>query len=236
VIFGSLVRVEATLVRGTLAEDGGGSGVEADEGRGINVQDDVTGDRGTLELVSSTLDHHQGIALFAAGSDLTIDGTLIRDIVPAAGKAGRGINLQPGVPSNQPAAATIRSSLVERVAELGIMVGGAQVTLQDSMVRDVISNPEGLFGDGIAVIAALGQLDVVGSTVERCARAGLSVFSGTAALDHSRLWCHPIDITVQDVGEGPGTLTDRGGNECGCGDQIEVCHASAAGLEPPATL
>ncbi len=229
-VFGSVLRVEATLVRGTLPHQEGG--VVLDEGRGINLQDDVTGDRATVDLVSSTLDRHHGIGLFASGTDLTITATLIRDILDAGTHTGRGINLQPGVPNDEPVVATMSGSLVERAMEFGMLVGGAQLSLHDSVVRDISANGLGLFGDGIAVVTATAELDAVGSTVEHCARAGLSVFGGSAALTDIRLWCHPIPIAVQRSG----SLTDGGGNQCGCDGELGTCQISTTNLEPPAPL
>jgi hypothetical protein len=233
-LFGSVMRVDSTLVRGTLPHPGGDP--DYDEGRGVNLQDDITGDRGTVEVVSSTVDLHRGIGLFAVGTDLTLTGTLIRDILTADGDLGRGINLQPGDPSGEPAIATMDGSLIERVTEFGIMVGGAQVLLQSSVVREVTADPNGLFGDGIAVLTGAGHLDSVNASIEHCARAGLSAFSGSAALAGTRLWCHPIDIALQDNIDGEAALTDLGGNQCGCDGESEPCQASATDLEPPSPI
>jgi len=233
-LFGSVMRMERTLVRGTLPHPG--ADPDYAQGRGINLQDDITGDRGSVEVVSSTVDRHHGVGLFATGTDLSLEGTLIRDILTADGQGGRGINLQPGEPSGEPVVATIGTTLVEGVTEFGIMVGESQVSLSGSVIREVAANADALFGDGVAVLTSAAQVDSVGSSIEHCDRAGLSVFGGSTALASTRLWCHPINIALQIMGGGEPSLTDHGGNQCGCGDQTEPCQATTTELVPPSPL
>jgi hypothetical protein len=235
-IIGSVVRLERVTIADTLASTDPVTGQTLDGGRGINVQDDDIGNRGILEVVDSAVVGSWGLGVFIAGGDASLHGTWIRDSKAAAAEGGRGVNLQPSAIDAQPSTATIQSSLVANNQQFGIFVGESILTLENSEVRGVSPAGEFGFGDTIAVVGVTSALSVVTSRMANSMRAGLSLFSANANLVDSRLSCHPIDIAVQDVGAGPSSLFDGGGNSCGCGEDYVPCKATASELTPPSPL
>jgi hypothetical protein len=234
--FGSLLRLEATAVSGTLPKADPGSGSVVISGRGLNIQHDVTGDRSMVEIVRSALMQNSNISIYAAGSDIVVADTLLGGS-PSGGEASiPGITLQPGEPPNTVTTAAIRGTLIEHTLELGILMWASELTMEDSCIRDVAPNDVGEFGDGIVVLDAPSQLTLNRSTIEAGGRAAVSVFGGSAALAGSQLWCFPIDIAVQDLPAAVARLTDAGDNRCGCGDQTRECRASYAELEAPSPM
>lgn len=237
-LFGAQARIASTLVRGTLPGVDPSTGAAVGGGRGVNIQDDITDARASVELVASTVEGNQGLGLFATGSDITLEATLIRDSLPGESETerGRGASLQPSALNEAPTVAVIHRSLVLRSQELGILVGGSQLTLDESVVRSVVPAPGNFgFGDAVAALPSSAEVSVLRSSLEDSGRAGLSLFGASGILTDSRLFCHPIDIAVEDLG-GTATLSDGGGNRCGCDGEIGSCKASTANLEPPSPL
>jgi hypothetical protein len=229
-MFGATARVDSTLVRGTRPDIDLPSGVEGG-GRGINIQDDLTDARSTVEIVASTIDQNFGNGVFATGSDLTVDGTLIAD---TQANDGRGINLQPSVLNGQPVVAVVRRTAVLRARELGVLVGASRLTLEDSVIEQVEPSDLG-FGDTITALEGTTEVTILRSTVVDSGRSGLSLFDAKGTLTDSRLLCHSIDIAIQNI-EDTAELIDGGGNECGCGEERHACKAKSASLEPPPPL
>lgn len=231
-LFGSTARLEATLVANTQPGFPGG-GSDLDGGRGINVQDDFTGDRGAVEIVQSTVEDSHGIGIFAAGSDLLLDQALVRRSVPGGDESGRGISLRPSGIGEASSTASVQRTLVADSGEFGIMVGGSTMTLEDSVVRQVAPSAAGQFGDVVAVLASPAELHASRTSFEQGGRAGLSVFGAVASLTDCLFSCHSIDIAVQDLLEVAAHLDDGGGNRCGCDGERYDCAAVSADLEPP---
>ena len=233
---GSTALIEGTIIGGTLPSIDPVTGLVSDGGRGVNVQDDEVGQRGTVEIVASTVADTHGLGVFTAGAELLLQGAWIRDSSPAALEGGRGVNLQPSVFDGLPCIATIRASLVSGSHQFGIFVGESQLNLEDSEVRDVAPAGELGFGDAVTAIGVTSALTVLRSRIASSQRAGLSVFSANASLEDSQLACHPIDIAVQDVGMGPPNLIDGGGNSCGCDGAFDACKSTPSELTPPSPL
>jgi hypothetical protein len=140
---GSTGSMEATIVRNTTAgPDGTGAGVAVLAEQGT---------RGKLDARTSIVEHSRKMGLWIAGSDINLDGVVVRDTLPAEGSTrlywGRGIQLQ--VYAKELPVASIRSSLVERNYDAGIIVGGGSASIVGTVVRDTEPDPTRGYGAGI---------------------------------------------------------------------------------------
>ncbi|KYF76712.1 hypothetical protein BE11_44050 [Sorangium cellulosum] len=127
-VLGSDATIEATVVRGTQ-QLAGGTGAT-----GIVVQQfPTTQERAKATLRSVLLSQNEGAGVLVAGSDATIEATVVRDTQPLPdGTAGRGIEIQ-----NQrgPSEVTLRTSLVEQNRDVGVLVTGSVATIEATVVR-----------------------------------------------------------------------------------------------------
>jgi hypothetical protein len=72
-----------------------------------------------------------------------------------------------------------------------------------------------------------------GSRVETSARAAVSAFEGVELqLQTNLIFCNPLDLARSDES----TLTDAGGNQCGCNEALDDCKVTPATLSPPEPL
>src|SRR5262249_19538503 len=79
VVSGSDATVEATVVRGTLP------GADGMGGRGFEVDDDsFTNERSNVTLRACLVEQNQEVGVAIAGSDATVEATVVRDTVEDA--------------------------------------------------------------------------------------------------------------------------------------------------------
>jgi hypothetical protein len=233
-VAGSDSTVEATAVRNTLPD------AALEGGRGIAVQAHrTTGRPSNFTLTSSLVDHNQEIGIFIEGSNVTIDGCLVRDtLIDAEGKAGRGVNVQPHWEPSVNSQLTLVRSIVERSTEVGVFVVDAQASIEHCLIRDTLVNSENLYGDGVGVISILSPAaaTVASTRIERSERAALAAFGAYAGLSRSALVCQAIDIDGEPALGSDFVIEDIGANLCGCPDADHACKAMTANLGPPAAL
>ena len=121
------------------------------------------------------------------------------------------------------------------------------MTAERLLVRDVAAQTsDGKFGDGIAVTTVAASTgDLVAAsftttdvTVTGSARASMSLFGATLAVERALLACSAFPLEVSEDYTGrtkdprPFQLDDRGNSHCGCGTTWEDCRAQSSGLEP----
>jgi hypothetical protein len=208
-------------------------------GDGISVIADYatgTGNRGTLELRRTLVrgNRESGVGVF--GSNATVEGVLVRDTLSSGVLArGQGVAVQ-DVPSlGERGSATVRDSAVYKSREGGLVAFASDLVAANVAVHETLpSEASGLYGDGIACIAASGPAAVQadGVLVDTSARAGISSFASALTLSGARLDCNVISM----IGEGDYHYDNAGGNVCGCGDDTEECHVVGAGLQAPEPL
>jgi len=132
-ISGSQVTLEATVVRDTLAQAS-----DQGAGRGINVQSAPgTGAPSNVTVRSCLVDRNGDLGVFVAGSNATIEGSVVRETQPQVfdQSSGRGFNVQDNS-TGQPANVTVVGSLVEANHDVGFYVQASSATLEGSIVRD----------------------------------------------------------------------------------------------------
>ena len=142
-VVGADATVEGTVVRATMPQ-------ASDQrfGNGIVVQlacDQGLCDptrRSTATIRGSLVEQNHHVGLLVAGSDVTVEGTVVRATLPQASDqtSGQGITVQPSCVQGvcDPATrstATIRGSLVEQNQEVGLFVGGSDITVEGTVVR-----------------------------------------------------------------------------------------------------
>lgn len=128
--------------------------------------------------------------------------------------------------------------VVARTRAAGIQIDGASLRFVGGLVDDVRADAAGTFGDGLALQSATladgsvarGRATLSGVVLRRLARGGLTVFDGTASLDHTLLLCAPVPLALMSDAASP-ELHDGGANLCGCVD-VAACRARADRLLP----
>ncbi|MBW2459110.1 MAG: hypothetical protein JRI68_31720 [Deltaproteobacteria bacterium] len=229
--------IEATTIRDTITQLADGL-----LGSAISVMPRAeTGERSSLQLQRSSIVANSGVGVFIGGSDATISLTAVHDTRPdGTGRFGTGIAVQE-VPSADaaPATCTVIATSVARSQHTGMVVFGAQLTLEDSVVTDTANELGGLFGDGLAVLRTPSS-DAT-AVVRRCVvagseRAGIANFGASLQLDTTALSCNAIPLNGERAHNTDAKFDDLGNNDCGCGPQAEPCKAISAGVAPPAPL
>jgi hypothetical protein len=234
--------VDSAIVRNVVPDPAG------EFGRGINIQDqETTIERAAVLVRSSVVEHTHELALFVSASDVDVDRTLVRDTLPRPdGWAGRGINIQDEPLTAESAVVTITDSLFERNHDIGVFTKASEGTVVHSVVRDTAERDDGASGDGFVALSMTEQPAVLSVTDSRIAnnhRAGLAGFGALISLTNVVLECNPIHLNGEQsylLGGEPVSIPyefeDLGGNQCGCGTQIEGCAVLTSGLTPPEAL
>lgn len=104
-------------------------------GRGIEIEDYPPKHASTsVQVDTLVVERATDVGIAAAGSDVVIERTTVRDTRPrqSDGKLGRGLGAQD---HELPGSLTVRWSLVERSLDVGIFVGGVPTTLEGVRVR-----------------------------------------------------------------------------------------------------
>jgi hypothetical protein len=130
---------------------------------------------------------------------------------------------------------------------LGVLVMGSDATIENTVVRDTMADPEVGFGDGVLVVSAPWQPADLPTTaqlrncrVEGSARAGIASFGATVTLERVTLDCNAIHLNGEEqyaapveVISRPFSFVDQGGNACGCEQQAAECTVMSSGLQAP---
>jgi len=227
-VSGSTLTVERTVVRDTA-------------GRGFDINDDPTiHARANVEIQSSVVERSVEMGLFVGGADLGVESSVVRDTRIFGQKLGRGINLQMDPVSGERSAATVKTSLIERSADIGICVMSSDAVVEDTLVRETKTVVETQYGDGIS---AVGDLADATLTLTRCrsetsTRAGVASFGATISIEATRLECNVLDLNGEIFLQSgttnvPPTFHDLGGNACGCDGNDVPCEVKGVNLNAP---
>ncbi|MBW2459109.1 MAG: right-handed parallel beta-helix repeat-containing protein [Deltaproteobacteria bacterium] len=225
---GVLVLDSNLIAEGIVIRDTQPSLSESIAGVGVDASNEQLAEgTPTVTVAGSRIEGNHYLGVMTWGCDATVSGTVVRDTSPqpSDGMGGAGIVVQMG------ARTQIIGSLVEDSFDGGILVFGAEATIENTVVSN--SQPlDGLFGDGV-VVAAAGSVLLSHSRVHRSARVGLGSWGSVGSLAQSELECNGIDLNVDPFHEVQGTLSNLGGNRCGCEGTERQCKALSAGIEPP---
>lgn len=145
---------------------------------GVAVDD--SGGAAALTVTRSLLEHVAVNGVFVWGASVTLDQTVVRDVQAASdGTWGRGLSIASDADSDTRASVTLKRSIVERSRSFSVIAFGADVLVEDSLVRDTL--PEQGTGDtGTAMnfldypeASQFGAAVLRRSVVERSHRCGV---------------------------------------------------------------
>jgi hypothetical protein len=212
-VFAADATIESTLVRDIVSAQRTSSGIAV--GGPVEA-------RGSATVRAAQVERAHGGMLISNG-DAVIEQSAVLDCV-------RGVNVQKG------STATVRALSVERAGELGVYVGGSHATLEALSIREVSSNAEGRFGDGIAVLGASADVSISRTRVEASQRAALLNAGAAVAFGDSAFMCSGFDLEGEPWDGTAYRYQHLGGTVCGCGERVDECQILSGGLEPPAEL
>jgi len=233
---GADVAIDATLVRDVQPQQS-----DMGFGRGINLEPAVgTLEPSTATITSSAIESCHDLGIYVAGSNATVEATVVRDVLPSPAFAtGRGLHAQDlEEDTSRRSTLVVRDTLVERTVEFGVIVTNSDATLERVAIRDTAAQ-NGLFGDGLTIVTyqSTANVTLTDSWIAHQPRAGLSVFAADVTLTRSRFECNAISLDGE-VSNVPYHLEDGGGNECGCTEtgKAEACKVLTSNLAPPQKL
>jgi len=147
---GSDATIDASVVRGTRMSSGGEDG-----GVGVHARQDVGEiNRGNIQLTSSVIEFNADAGVSARASDISVRGSVVRNTLPLAsdGTAGFGLRIDSSTTGTQRGVATIEHALFEQNHSCGVVIVGADATLEGVAVRG--TQPQeatGAYGRGATV-------------------------------------------------------------------------------------
>jgi hypothetical protein len=152
---------------------------------------ELTSDHGvsTLTLSNALVEHATRFSVLSVGAQITVDSSTLRDTQPQAGTQPLGQGIQIVNVGAQRGAGTIRNSILERNHEVGVAIAGSDVTIESSLVRDMMPKVT----DGTLGQAILAEIDRVGgqravttvhaSVIERALGAGILASGSDLTID-----------------------------------------------------
>lgn len=195
--FGTDLVVEDSVFRDTAPS---GPGPTIYSGRAIQLMTHPQrgeASRGTVRSV--VVERTEEGAVFMHGAQATIDGLVVRDVRPNAGR-GRALTVQLAIEATPPIrpSVTVRSSYIEAATEIGVSVSGGDLVIEDSVVKGTRTNPDtGEAGVGVVAVPFVlpngnttaepepASLTVASSWLERNHDVGIAVVGGTALVTGS---------------------------------------------------
>lgn len=172
---GAALRVESSVIRdvSSAADGRGGNGVQAQIGR--------DGKPSTVAVAGTIVERVVASAILNYGSDVTIDGSLLRDVVGRDDVASC-VHAQKGSVSDRLPQITIGTSLLERCTGTGVNLVVGTLSVDRSVIRDSKPHP---VAKGLGLLVVRGALTVRDSFVSTMPLVGIQVFGGTAAIERT---------------------------------------------------
>jgi hypothetical protein len=170
------VSIAGSVVRDQLPNDGASLG-----GKGVVAQSDVV--RATLELNDSVFERNHDVAINTVGADAVIADTTVRDVFALA-LGGRGMSLETHPMSAERSSVSVSSCVIERTSHAGIVALGSDLTVDTSVVRDVVvdasdPNARGISAQVSAETAQASQAIVRSSVVQGVWGAGVGAIGSS---------------------------------------------------------
>jgi hypothetical protein len=169
----------------------------------------IVGEAGptSVSLRDSLVESCTEIGIFVAGSELSIERSVVRDTLPdALGDAGRGISVQPDAFGGGSALVTLSNSLLERNRELAVFMQAAEFDLDATVIRDTFPDAQGNLGRGVGIQAhpdtgAPSLANLRRSLVERNHQIGVMVVGSVATIEATTIR-DTLPDTLNDLGRG----------------------------------
>jgi hypothetical protein len=195
-----------------------------------------TGRRSTATIRECLFQGNHRTGVFIVGSTVRLEASEIRDTqTDGMGFYARGLNVQHDSYRGSRSTVVVRGTRIETSYEIGLFAAASDVVIEGTAIVDTFAEAEGTYGDGLCLWSDIhrGTATVVGTRVERSARAAISNFGGDMTLGGSALACQPIDLAGNPQEQNDFSFIDLGGNLCGCPEADGPCKMESATLEPP---
>jgi hypothetical protein len=208
---------DASVVRDTAPAPDGSEGV------GIEAR---TG--GSVSIRHSVLERNHDTQLGLDGADGVLDGCVVRDGLPKQSDMSNGVAVFADFDGHRPSV-TVRASTLERNATVGIVVVGADLLVERSLIRDMKSRAsDGTVGYAIdaylypdSPASQLPSVTVRASLVERARTLAIAQGSGTLSIvgsvvrdtltqESDGLGGYAVQMTDDTTTHDGGTLSIRG--------------------------
>lgn len=198
--------IDASVVRDLEGLSTAGRGVVVGTLPGTHV-------RSALTMTRSLIDRAEVFGVFDLGSDVTIEGSLVREtLLDADGTMGVGLLVMPDDASGERGIVDVRASAFVRNHSMGILALGSDLVAEDSRFAE--GQPEttdGFFGRGIQVQWGGVEAKPVPAhaTLRRCAfednyEVGLFVVGAQAVIEDSVLRGTKLGFGDSQLGDGIG--------------------------------
>jgi hypothetical protein len=172
-------------------------------------------------VTRSVVEHTRDNGVYVRGSDATVEGSVVRDILPNAAddNFGRGIAVEPGENVADRGSVVVRGSLVQRTHGEGVFCSACDATVETSVVREIEPEPDGSAGIGINAqdldVAGLRSSVVVRQSLVADAYAIGIISLGSEVVVESSI-VRDIHTAADGTGFGRGILLEPSelGNPC----------------------
>jgi hypothetical protein len=147
-----------------------------------------------VEIIESAILDSTGAGILAEGALVTVRASVIRDILPDALGAGRGIEIRATSPGRVETRLDVFGTVIASAHDVGISSWNADLTIDESVVRDVGSGMvDGCLGNGLRARFDLlrdagdqgPRLSVKDSLIERTREAAIHVEGGSVRVETS---------------------------------------------------
>lgn len=238
---GSDARVEASLIRNTLAQEDGLFGV------GIGARD-YQGQRANLTVVASVIENNQSAGVWVAGSSASIETTVVRNTQPSAAKGTFGYGICVQADNDDPTQRgelTLSHSFVAQNSDTGVLVVTSDASVSSTLVQDTHARPtDQTFGDGVCAILSNVTLDQ--TAFQGNERASVANFGSTVEVHQVAAICSPLLYNLESQsfdayrGEPIDTVEasfDQHDNVCSeCDGKPRQCRTVSDELKAPEPL
>jgi hypothetical protein len=217
--------VSRSLLVGAADDDGlGWGGFVASDGAGSAV----------LTIRQCAVQGARSIGLLVNSGDLVLEGSSVT-ATRFGDDVSAGISL---IEDDGPSNLLVSRSAIVDSEMFGILGFDGAVTIDGTLVRDVVPAADGLFGDAVALVNGAPGSDgggqITNSRLQAATRVGAMSFGVAVGVANSRIECNGIALSAADVSaQAQAQFQDLGANRCGCGDALEVCAVRRTMVSPP---
>lgn len=152
-----------------------------------SVVDGTSGQPSTMVLSDALVERPRPIGVLIAG-EASLERIAVVDAVEPNEPSGGAITFLQTPATLQPTIATLKHCFVDNAVDAGIIVVGANVTIEGCHVRDVFNHRRGGLGRGLHIQPQLGvrsQVTLRGSVIERTVEAGIASIGATLTVEDS---------------------------------------------------
>lgn len=180
-LVGSDVVIEDSLVADIAHQAGDGR-----QGVGILVEEDADNARpSSLTLRRVEVARSTDCGLVLRSSSVDAEAVVVRETREVPGFPDSGFGVCAAGQGELDTSLTLRDALIERNVGLGLVVLGAEATIEGALVRDTSATSSGMFGRGISVESQLeparrSEASIVGCRVDEAAELGIGVIGSDA--------------------------------------------------------